>query len=155
MTMLSKFGSWAHSHRWIWSALAVLLFWGVLSTVTNRFSVASLSGIFLSASFLTVAGIGQMFVVTTGRGNIDLSIPWCSRLTRTSPCSRCEAKTRICAWCACGAWRGIGRRLVQRCSGRSPEGSRNHRHSRDWLRSRDSDAPSELVHSRICGKPDF
>ena len=31
--------------------------------------------IFLSASFLTVAGIGQMFVVTTGRGNIDLSIP--------------------------------------------------------------------------------
>ena len=67
--------SWAHSHRWIWSALAVLLFWGVLSAVTNRFSVASLSGIFLSASFLTVAGIGQMFVVTTGRGNIDLSIP--------------------------------------------------------------------------------
>ena len=56
MTTLSKFGSWAHSHRWIWSALAVLLFWGVLSTVTNRFSVASLSGIFLSASFLTVAG---------------------------------------------------------------------------------------------------
>ena len=52
-----------------------LLFWGVLSTVTNRFSVASLSEIFLSASFLTVAGIGQMFVVTTGRGNIDLSIP--------------------------------------------------------------------------------
>jgi ribose transport system permease protein len=75
MTTLSKFASWAQSHRWIWSALAVLLFWGVLSTVTNRFSVASLSGIFLSASFLTVTGIGQMFVVTTGRGNIDLSIP--------------------------------------------------------------------------------
>src|ERR1700734_977104 len=75
MTTLSKFARWAHSHRWIWSALAVLLFWGVLSTVTNRFSVASLSGIFLSASFLTVAGIGQMFVVTSGRGNIDLSIP--------------------------------------------------------------------------------
>jgi ribose transport system permease protein len=75
MTTFSKFASWAHSHRWIWSALAVLLFWGVLSTVTNRFSVASLSGIFLSASFLTVVGIGQMFVVTTGRGNIDLSIP--------------------------------------------------------------------------------
>ena len=75
MTALNKLLNWAHSHRWVWSALAVLLFWGVLSTVTNRFSVASLSGIFLSASFLTVAGIGQMFVVTTGRGNIDLSIP--------------------------------------------------------------------------------
>jgi len=75
MTALSKLPNWADSHRWVWSALAVLLFWGVLSTVTNRFSVASLSGIFLSASFLTVAGIGQMFVVTSGRGNIDLSIP--------------------------------------------------------------------------------
>ena len=75
MTALNKLVNWAHTHRWIWSALAVLLFWAVLSTVTNRFSVASLSGIFLSGSFLTVAGIGQMFVVTTGRGNIDLSIP--------------------------------------------------------------------------------
>jgi ribose transport system permease protein len=75
MTALSKLPNWADSHRWVWSALAVLLFWGVLSTVTNRFSVASLSGIFVSASFLTVAGIGQMFVVTSGRGNIDLSIP--------------------------------------------------------------------------------
>jgi ribose transport system permease protein len=75
MTALKRLLNRAHSHRWVWSALAVLLFWGVLSTVTNRFSVASLSGIFLSASFLTVAGIGQMFVVTSGRGNIDLSIP--------------------------------------------------------------------------------
>ena len=75
MTTLSTFSGWTQTHRWIWSALAVLLFWGVLSAVTNRFSIASLSGIFLSASFLTVAGIGQMFVVTTGRGNIDLSIP--------------------------------------------------------------------------------
>src|ERR1700691_6003166 len=102
MTTLSKFARWAHSHRWIWSALAVLLFWGVLSTVTNRFSVASLSGIFLSASFLTVAGIGQMFVVTTGRGNIDLSIPSVLTLNAYTPCSRCEAKTRIsrlvCLW---------------------------------------------------------
>lgn len=74
MTTFVKFVNWAHSHRWIWSALAVLVFWGVLSIVTDRFSVASLSGILLSASFLTAAGIGQMFVVTTGRGNIDLSI---------------------------------------------------------------------------------
>jgi ribose transport system permease protein len=75
MTALGKLSSWTQAHRWTWSALAVLLFWAVLSAVTNRFSIASLSGIFLSASFLTVSGIGQMFVVTTGRGNIDLSIP--------------------------------------------------------------------------------
>ncbi len=74
MNALHKYLEWAHSHRWIWSALAVLIFWGILSAVTNRFSVASLSGILLSASFLSIVGLGQMFVVTTGRGNIDLSI---------------------------------------------------------------------------------
>ena len=77
MNPLRKFLELAHSQRWIWSALAVMIFWGALSAVTERFSVASLSGIllFLSASYLTIVGVGQMFVVTTGRGNIDLSIP--------------------------------------------------------------------------------
>ena len=67
----------------------------VLSIVTNRFSVASLSGIFLSASFLTVVGIGQMFVVTTGRGNIDLSIPSVMTLSAYSLCSPSAARTPI------------------------------------------------------------
>ncbi|TIU92840.1 MAG: ABC transporter permease, partial [Mesorhizobium sp.] len=65
---------WAQRNRWIWSAIGVLILWLVLSVVTNRFSLSSLSGVILSASFLTVVGIGQMFVVTTGRGNIDLSV---------------------------------------------------------------------------------
>jgi ribose transport system permease protein len=68
------FLAWTQNNRWIWSAVAVVIFWGVLSVVTDRFSVASLSGILLSASFLSVVGVGQMFVVTAGRGNIDLSI---------------------------------------------------------------------------------
>lgn len=66
---------WAQMNRWIWSAVAVLILWVVLSVATNRFSLGSLSGILLSASFLAIVGLGQMFVVTTGRGNIDLSIP--------------------------------------------------------------------------------
>ncbi|MER9234777.1 ABC transporter permease [Mesorhizobium sp. M0622] len=74
MNALNAFSIWAQRNRWIWSAIGVLLLWLVLSAVTNRFSLFSLSGILLSASFLTVAGIGQMFVVTTGRGNIDLSV---------------------------------------------------------------------------------
>jgi ribose transport system permease protein len=74
MSSLHKFSEFARSQRWVWSALAVLIFWGALSAVTDRFSLASLSGILLSASFLSVVGVGQMFVVTTGRGNIDLSI---------------------------------------------------------------------------------
>jgi ribose transport system permease protein len=74
MSPLHKFLEFAQSRRWIWSALAVMIFWGVLSIVTDRFSVASLSGILLSASYLSIVGVGQMAVVTTGRGNIDLSI---------------------------------------------------------------------------------
>ncbi|MEI9431924.1 ABC transporter permease [Mesorhizobium sp. Cs1299R1N3] len=74
MNGLAAFGLWAQKNRWVWSAIGVLLLWLVLSVVTNRFSLSSLSGIMLSASFLTVVGIGQMFVVTTGRGNIDLSV---------------------------------------------------------------------------------
>jgi ribose transport system permease protein len=64
----------ARSNRWIWAALAVALFWVVLAAVSGRWSLASLSGIVLSASFLTCVALGQMLVVTTGRGNIDLSV---------------------------------------------------------------------------------
>lgn len=74
MSPLHKFLELTQSQRWVWSALAVLIFWGALSFVTDRFSVASLSGIVLSASYLSIVGVGQMFVVTTGRANIDLSI---------------------------------------------------------------------------------
>ena len=64
----------AQANRWVWAALAVAILWVVLSAVSGRWSVASLSGIVLSASFLTCVALGQMLVVTTGRGNIDLSV---------------------------------------------------------------------------------
>ncbi len=38
-------------------------------------SVGSLSGILASASVVCVVAIGQMFVVTTGNGAVDLSVP--------------------------------------------------------------------------------
>ncbi|MBZ9764501.1 ABC transporter permease [Mesorhizobium sp. CA8] len=74
MNALAGFSIWAQRNRWVWSAVGVLFLWLLLSFVTSRFSLSSLSGVMLSASFLTVVGIGQMFVVTTGRGNIDLSV---------------------------------------------------------------------------------
>lgn len=61
--------------RWIWAALGVLLLWACLAVLTERVSLHSLSGVATSAAFLTIAALGQMLVVTTGRGNIDLSIP--------------------------------------------------------------------------------
>jgi len=65
---------YAQENRWVWTAIGVALLWVILSSVSGRWSLSSLSGIVLSASFLTVVGLGQMLVVTTGRGNIDLSV---------------------------------------------------------------------------------
>jgi len=69
---------------WMWSALAALLLWGV--------SVVSMGGLgaieltkaaFTFASFSVVVGLGQMFVITLGPGNIDLSIPATMTLAAT------------------------------------------------------------------------
>lgn len=62
-------------NRWVWSALGVLVLWVALSVLTERVSLHALSGVASSAAFLLIAALGQMLVVTTGRGNIDLSIP--------------------------------------------------------------------------------
>jgi len=68
------FLDWAHRRRWIWSLLGVLILWGILSAMTSQLSLSSLSGVAVTGSFLTLVALGQMAVVTTGGGNIDLSI---------------------------------------------------------------------------------
>ncbi len=62
-------------YRWVWAALGVLLLWAALSLLTERVSLHALSGVAATAAFLLIAALGQMLVITTGRGNIDLSIP--------------------------------------------------------------------------------
>jgi ribose transport system permease protein len=71
---MQNLSAWIARSRWIWSLIGVLVLWGILSLLTDRVSLHSLSGVVTSASFLVLAALGQMFVVTTGRGNIDLSI---------------------------------------------------------------------------------
>lgn len=65
----------ARRRRWIWPFLAILMLWAALVVLTDRFSVYSLSGVATSAAFLLLPALGQMLVITTGRGNIDLSLP--------------------------------------------------------------------------------
>lgn len=72
---MRAFTRWAEGNRWIWSALGVLLLWLLLGGLTSRLTLANLSGVAQSAAFLVLPALGQMFVITTGRGNIDLSIP--------------------------------------------------------------------------------
>jgi ribose transport system permease protein len=67
--------AWMRNNRWSFSVLGVLALWGLLSGMTSHFKLNSLSGVASSASFLMIVAVGQMFVISSGSGNIDLSIP--------------------------------------------------------------------------------
>ncbi|MFB2602082.1 ABC transporter permease, partial [Rhizobium phaseoli] len=61
---------------WIWSWLAAFAVWFLTIMVTFGASTLGLSQAALTfAAFSVVVGIGQMFVITLGPGNIDLSVP--------------------------------------------------------------------------------
>ena len=60
---------------WIWAAAGALLMWLLLGVFANRLSLESLVVTSTTAAFLAIVALGQMIVVTTGRGAIDLSIP--------------------------------------------------------------------------------
>ncbi|MGI9401846.1 MAG: ABC transporter permease [Rhizobiaceae bacterium] len=61
---------------WIWAYLAAVLVW--LATVFftgGQGSTQILSAALSFATFSVIVGIGQMYVITLGPGNVDLSIP--------------------------------------------------------------------------------
>jgi ribose transport system permease protein len=61
---------------WIWSFVAALGVWLVTIVFTGGASAAGLTQAALTfAAFSIIVGIGQMFVITLGPGNVDLSIP--------------------------------------------------------------------------------
>lgn len=64
------------SKPWLWSFLAALLVWLATLAFTRGEGAAALtSGALAFSAFFVIVGVGQMFVITTGPGNIDLSIP--------------------------------------------------------------------------------
>jgi ribose transport system permease protein len=60
---------------WIWALVGIFVLWALLSAGAGHVSISSLSGIVGSAGLLTLVSIGQMFVITSGEGAVDLSIP--------------------------------------------------------------------------------
>ncbi|WP_112609099.1 ABC transporter permease (plasmid) [Rhizobium sp. WW22] len=61
---------------WIWSFVAAIAVWIVTVLFTGGASSIGLSQAALTfAAFSVIVGIGQMFVITLGPGNIDLSVP--------------------------------------------------------------------------------
>ncbi|ASW08248.1 ABC transporter permease [Rhizobium sp. 11515TR] len=61
---------------WIWSFIAAIAVWIITVLFTGGASSIGLSQAALTfAAFSVIVGIGQMFVITLGPGNIDLSVP--------------------------------------------------------------------------------
>jgi len=61
---------------WIWSYLGMAAVWLATIAYTGGKGGADVLTAALSfATFTVIVGIGQMFVITTGPGNVDLSIP--------------------------------------------------------------------------------
>ena len=61
---------------WIWSFVAAFAVWLATVAVTAGASMQGLTQAALTfAAFSVIVGVGQMFVITLGPGNIDLSVP--------------------------------------------------------------------------------
>ena len=64
------------SQGWIWSFLAAALVWLATITYTGGQGAGEILTAALSfATFSIIVGLGQMMVITSGPGNVDLSIP--------------------------------------------------------------------------------
>jgi ribose transport system permease protein len=69
---------------WIWSFAATAVVWIVTILFTGGASTIGLTQAALTfAAFSVIVGIGQMFVITLGPGNIDLSVPATMTLSGT------------------------------------------------------------------------
>src|SRR3954462_7541858 len=61
---------------WIWSFVGALVVWLATIAFTGGYGAGGMITAALSlAVFTVVVGVGQMFVITLGPGNVDLSLP--------------------------------------------------------------------------------
>ncbi|AZO27038.1 MULTISPECIES: ABC transporter permease [Mesorhizobium] len=61
---------------WLWSFVGALLVWVATVAFTGGYGAGGMVTAALSlAVFTVIVGVGQMFVITLGPGNVDLSLP--------------------------------------------------------------------------------
>lgn len=68
--------AWASRNFWIWSLAASLALWLLADALTGTFSLKLLLVNASLATFLALAGVAQMIVITSGDGSFDLSLPY-------------------------------------------------------------------------------
>lgn len=72
---VARLRRFAAAHAWIWAFAAAAIVWVATYAEASRGLGGTLTAAAQVASFLVIVGIGQMFVITAGNGNIDLSVP--------------------------------------------------------------------------------
>ena len=134
---------------WIWALLGVVVLWILLSIGGRQVNLSNLSGIVASAALLCVVAIGQMLVVTTGNGAVDLSIPSVMTLSAFMATSVTGGPG-----CALGTWFGDcrrsrgGGRLGERADRQPAAYPTDHRHAGRGLHPDHSDPYSTTEDSR-------
>jgi ribose transport system permease protein len=77
-------GSTLIRQPWLWAWVGALAVWLATATFTQgRGSTEVLSAAMTFGAFFVIVALGQMFVITLGPGNVDLSIPACMTLAGT------------------------------------------------------------------------
>ncbi len=80
MTALAQIGRQA----WLWAWLGALAVWGATAAYTGGTGSGEVMSAALTfGAFFVIVALGQMFVITLGPGNVDLSIPACMTLAGT------------------------------------------------------------------------
>ncbi len=76
MSSLQAIASRMSDRRWVWSFFGAFCVWLATILFTEGQGAGQVLTAALSfATFTVIVGIGQMFVITTGPGNVDLAIP--------------------------------------------------------------------------------
>ncbi|WP_298917703.1 ABC transporter permease [uncultured Roseobacter sp.] len=69
---------------WIWAWIGAILMWLIIMSVSGIVAGGQVMSAAASfGTFFVIVAIGQMFVITLGPGNVDLSIPACITLSAT------------------------------------------------------------------------
>ena len=72
--MSKKVSRYIKENTWIWAAVGAFLLWFIMGISSGRLNLESFLSNAYIASFLAILSFGQMLVVTSGRGAIDLSL---------------------------------------------------------------------------------
>lgn len=72
---MAKLRSVFREHSWIGIAIGSVALWLIMGIAANKLTIGSFLSNAYIAAYLAIMAFGQMLVVTSGRGAIDLSIP--------------------------------------------------------------------------------